>query len=44
MRAALALCYSLGVDFSFLQVPGGPVCSFFKNSFIHSFIHSFIGV
>ena len=39
MRAALTLCCTLGVDSSFPQVLGGPLCSFSKNSFIHSFIY-----
>ena len=39
MRAVLALCCPLGVDSSYPQVLGGPVCSFLKNSFIHSFIY-----
>ena len=38
IRAALALCCTLGVGCSFLQVLGGLVCSFLKSSFIHSFI------
>ena len=39
MRAALTLCRTLGVDSSFPQVLGGPLGSFFQNSFIHSFIY-----
>ena len=30
MRAALALCCTLGVDSAFLQVLGSPVCSFLE--------------
>ena len=41
MRAALALCCTLGVDFSFLQVLGGPYVPFLNT---HSSIHSLIGV
>ena len=40
MRAALTLCCTLGVDSSFAQVLGGPLCSFSKNSFIHLLAYS----
>ena len=34
------LCCTLGVDSSFAQVLGGPLCSFSKNSFIHLLAYS----